>query len=564
MRETTTKNDIEFILDGNAFFEQLHLYLTLVEQRGDPDHDDEPCYVRMAYWQFDGNTTLPALTNENLVDNQAERTLNAAIQAIADKNIPVSIIVWAGEPTTMLVKEQQTNWALWRLFRNNANVRVYRESYKGYLRNPAMSQHQKICVVTVKGLSFALVGGLNLQDHYKSAVVHDAQTHDGHAVNRWHDTAIILKGPAVNSVEREWLRRWNKDENARCERHPKQDQVAPKEEDDPGVHITIATTNDESQVPQTDIRDILVEQIGGAQSYVYLENYALTDPVVVAALAAKIAQKPEMPVITVVSHPEIGFEQDFTAFSYLMYFTYLNLSLSNFNTFQAKGRLQNYTVRYQDITRFGFQPLIYSLSYLSSYYWTSRGQATRTYGKYVMERPDLLADAVRRVSASRIVSAQQTRQFQYATPGLLWGENGNWVRQRDIVAVDAPAYMYAPVVNGHNSTWPYVHSKLALIDDEVAFVGTSNWTFRSMQYDGEISVIVQNGDAVRAIREQLFGHWHQPTDPSNWRAEAEANLRLTNRAQLQDGRPYIVPLRLSNFHWWTFGAWGSWMAPTYF
>jgi phosphatidylserine/phosphatidylglycerophosphate/cardiolipin synthase-like enzyme len=47
--------------------------------------------------------------------------------------------------------------------------------------------------------------------------------------------------------------------------------------------------------------------------------------------------------------------------------------------------------------------------------------------------------------------------------------------------------------------WPYPHSKLALFDDRYALVGSSNWTYRSMEYDGEITTMIDDGDKVAQI-----------------------------------------------------------------
>jgi phosphatidylserine/phosphatidylglycerophosphate/cardiolipin synthase-like enzyme len=55
--------------------------------------------------------------------------------------------------------------------------------------------------------------------------------------------------------------------------------------------------------------------------------------------------------------------------------------------------------------------------------------------------------------------------------------------------------------------WPYPHSKLAIFDDRYLVIGSANWTYRSMEYDGEISAIVDHSTTVSAISRRLLRHW---------------------------------------------------------
>lgn len=60
----------------------------------------------------------------------------------------------------------------------------------------------------------------------------------------------------------------------------------------------------------------------------------------------------------------------------------------------------------------------------------------------------------------------------------------------------------------------YVHSKLLLIDDELASIGSCNLHHHSLYGNGELNAAIQDPDAVRAIRIELFReHLSEDTSP---------------------------------------------------
>src|SRR5262249_52484718 len=79
------------------------------------------------------------------------------------------------------------------------------------------------------------------------------------------------------------------------------------------------------------------------------------------------------------------------------------------------------------------------------------------------------------------------------------------------------------LIPGYNNHFRliYVHSKLALIDDAIAFVGSANFTTRSMLYDGELSLQLNDAATVTAIRNRVFPHWGS-TDVATWAAAMSA------------------------------------------
>lgn len=70
--------------------------------------------------------------------------------------------------------------------------------------------------------------------------------------------------------------------------------------------------------------------------------------------------------------------------------------------------------------------------------------------------------------------------------------------------------MICTLVSPDSDRWQqvYVHSKLTLVDDTFLIQGSANINLRSMAFDSEIAVILQDTDdfpIVRPLREKLWG-----------------------------------------------------------
>ena len=76
----------------------------------------------------------------------------------------------------------------------------------------------------------------------------------------------------------------------------------------------------------------------------------------------------------------------------------------------------------------------------------------------------------------------------------------------------------------------YKHAKIAIFDDRYIACGTSNWSYRSMQYDGEISAITDSPAIAQGALRRLLDHFNPPRGglapltPANIQAETVANL----------------------------------------
>ncbi|WP_430472743.1 phospholipase D-like domain-containing protein [Thalassospira lucentensis] len=465
MQVTRANSNAQFLLDGNAYFARLHQSLDGVIAAGAGANR----FVRMAFWQIAPDAFLPGY------GGGAGALLVDKLEAIARLSIRVEIIAWAGaQVLNNFVPEMKSGWQTRAWVqevnrRNNAlggyrPIEIYMESYGR--RTFGMSTHQKIVVLSTGPLKEAYVGGMNMAHKYLSSDIHDPE-------NWWHDAAVRVTGQIVDDIEGEWVRRWNKQTTLPAPAAT----IGVAAPDPANLTITMMTTNSEAIPAERDIRAGLQARIGAAANYVYLENYALTDPSIVEDLAA--FKQGGGTVIPVVNHPANKTMDGFEGFSYLMYYTYVELALADLNAFDAAdswrgraGPLTNYpaaNVVGAHVDKAGYNPAnMATLNPATAYrvtFNTAAGVPTQIGLRYIWD-----------IAANNDV-------------------------------------MFAPKTYRHNepTKWTYPHSKLAIIDDQYVMVGTSNWTYRSMQYDGEITLEIDDAAFAQGVRAQLFTHWHMPT-----------------------------------------------------
>ncbi|MFH1805390.1 MAG: phosphatidylserine/phosphatidylglycerophosphate/cardiolipin synthase family protein [Pseudomonadota bacterium] len=483
----------------------------------------------MAFWQFSPDTFLPPCTS--LVGGALPGCYMVdLLKAIALLNIPVQLIAWYGTTGVNIFNhEMASNWAThkWVAAVNAQNngvggyrpIQIFMESYGG-TTGVGKSTHQKIVIASTGagGVKEAYVGGMNLAQKYLSSHVHSP-------VNSWHDTAVRVTGAIVDDIEAEWLRRWNKQNPAPTPNAAIGAAVAVGG----GLTITMLTTDSEASPQQTDIRARMLTRIAGAAQFAYLENYAITDPQLVRALAAQ--RQAGIAVIPVVNHPRNTSQAGFEIFSYLMFYTYLELALANFNSFDAVDT------------------------------WTS--WLTRSPVNY--PTAGVVGPVVRKLgfnpNATALFNPVNKLRLDYTTPSGAPKEV--WFRDIWNIITTNPV-MYGPQ-NNHaivSDAWTYLHSKLALFDDRYVLIGTSNWTYRSMQYDGEITLEIDDATNAfpQAVRLALFNHWNMPTAAAvltgavgaGWITDAN-----NNRGTLGTGaNARVVPLAITDFiHPSSFEAW---------
>lgn len=514
-------NAVEFLLDGDAYFQRLHRTLESIQATGGGGAQ----FVRMAFWQMSPDTFLPAYPAGGAI--QAGAFLTDILEAIARLGIPVQLIAWAGTTLVNAVNpEMKSNWQMrkWVCATNQHNatlggyrpIDLYMERYGGATRI-GMSTHQKIVVASDGVTKEAYVGGMNLAQKYLSAATHDP-------VNRWHDAAVRCEGRIVEDIEGEWVRRWSKQAQPPA---PAGLIVPPAAPVMNGLTVTMMTTNVEATPRETDVLAQTLTRINGAASYAYLEGYALTDPQLVTALAARRAA--QCAVIPVVDHPRNqGGGPD--AFAYLMFYTYVELALAGFVSLDAVAT-----------------------------WWSWIKGVPITYAAN-----PAVAPVVRKLglNPNRLASFNPINAFWVNL--TLPGGQVKRIWFRDIWTITAnPAWpvMYAPKTYrlDRPDDWTYPHAKVALFDDQYVLIGTSNWTYRSMQYDGEITLEIDDPTNAfpQTVRQALFAHWGMQTAAlpvggaaavgANWVQDATANRNAWAGGTVPLSATRIVPLQLTDF-----------------
>ncbi len=505
MQVTSSGNAVRFVLDGDTYFQELEALLAAVEA-APPSADT---YVRMAYWwispdcHLGGAATDPTLV-QRLTDvgaaghrvqviawlpNVLDTTLEglAAAEGAPSAMIPDPGSADAAQAEGMLGGIVSDHKALEAAFADDPNVTVYLERYDGWW---GASTHQKFTIVAIEGELTVLLGGLNLADVYYAA--------PDHAHSVWHDTALQIRGAATLDVEREFIRRWSK---GYTQLPILRNQVplagsvfkalvarfvgavtAPPELQPVAtgvpVDVTLCTTNSESWFSRdVDIQAPLVARIAAARSYIYLENFALFDPTLVDALYDRMAAPRPPKLIVMIPRP------DTSPNAYLNDLSWLKIALATATSITTpSGVVQRAQCsRWQLANRADD--------------WTTMRSVTSTFSNRWMEEDALLVQGRRD-----------------AEPTV--------VRLDTISAVDTDFCFYT-AVNGAGQDI-YIHSKLALFDDQVAAVGSANYNFSSMTYDGELTAFV-SGDprAAQAIRQQLFDAWNM-RDAAHWDADVAA------------------------------------------
>ena len=115
----------------------------------------------------------------------------------------------------------------------------------------------------------------------------------------------------------------------------------------------------------------------------------------------------------------------------------------------------------------------------------------------------------------------------------------------NISGIDGGIQFYTPVRATSNLNWHpvYIHSKLGLVDDDMAIVGSANFNYRSMLYDGELSAFVLDTKATKDIKRRTFEEFGMTEDHSKWHATAKENERKFFLGQANKGAIYILPVK---------------------
>lgn len=105
--------------------------------------------------------------------------------------------------------------------------------------------------------------------------------------------------------------------------------------------------------------------------------------------------------------------------------------------------------------------------------------------------------------------------------------------------------MICTLVSPDSDRWQqvYVHSKLTLVDDTFLIQGSANINLRSMAFDSEIAVILQDTDdfpIVKPLREKLWGlHKRTGSVSSNLALEFKQWTQIIDKNKLNKSRKLL-------------------------
>ena len=481
--EKSRGNKIEFIREGANFFGRLQELFREV-RAARPANDT---YLRLAFWEIDCTLPLPD-----------RRRLDVWLKDVADAGHPVDVITWCparldvhfDKALSAGIKKVNDTFAKavagYDPRNETGHIRVLQEIYNGW---NGSSTHQKIVIASIGGKLKVLIGGMNLASFYYDDATHNGVMNGGMGGpplgNTIHDTAVQIEGPSAIDVETEWLRRYEKrfyttqlsasaggltdppDDPLDYQRLAKAN-VKDQTPRGPNATIEVRTTNSESYFGRdTHIQERLVELIRSANDYVYLEGFVISDPTLIYELCQRLAKKKALKVIIMVPQP---YEENPFPFDYLNYISFAKLALASCDEVKIKGGW----IKRADCSAWKLNE--------SYNFWSTLRSITSTVKNAWLENDSF--------SCTLKVGGKT-----HTTPLL------------DIEDFRGGVRFYSPKRRHRGQTHGiYIHSKLALVDDAVAVIGSANFSYRSQVYDGEISAFIE-GPEVANIRADLLTHW---------------------------------------------------------
>ncbi|NOK38441.1 hypothetical protein D7W79_30090 [Corallococcus exercitus] len=515
-KRTSDHNRATFLMDGEEFFGTFAACLEEVKRSATEPVEveslskgegkkvaDGPApvppttYVRLAYWAMEKGLSLK--------QDDHHFTMEVALKQLADAGVHVEIILW--DPDALSANAGGDDNFAKKVARGNKAVHTALNGYKGkilvYLESHPViggvgyGLHQKMSIFSIRGKLKALVGGFNMEEEYW-----DTGYHWGHHPlkghnHTLHDTAVLVEGPATCHIEEEWLRRWKRQSplisfGAKSPQEVRAEVRGPvsSQPTDGGHHISVLTTG-VSAVSSTEhsIRDEIKTLIQNATTYLYAENYQFFDPDIVGEVCRKLKAWKPFEVCVVIPDPACDPTHANTQLSRIAYARMLLASLKEKEG--VKGKLD---VALQSIKLKGSSKPVQN--------------DPGMYHKVVKKKSGTWMEEASLQVAPRPVEGVkiQDKPVQVALEAIESLEFAEGVTPR--------VQFYCPVRSpGHSgdygdSTKIYVHSKLMLIDSKHVIVGSANFGYRSMEYDGEMSLHIQSDEFAVSVKQKLFPHYN--------------------------------------------------------
>ena len=284
MKIKTKAENLQFILDGENFFEILHRRLNTLKEA--ESNEKEDTYVRIGMWVCHKETRLPAY------GDVPETTLEKALEAVALAGHKVRLLLWEGSNAPQQNKEHETNLAM-KFWSESFNRAHRNKATKGYLPisvelqeydpNEGLvtsSNHQKIVIFSTGGTREVIIGGFNLGSNYFSMANHGQPSDDFDKDHRWrsnlwHDVAVSLDGDAATTVENIWIANWN--------RHKQDSEVEP-------LKVDLELEDEDQDDEDNEVEILPVEPIDKLHETPIIE--VVDDPKVIIATTDKMKKEP--------------------------------------------------------------------------------------------------------------------------------------------------------------------------------------------------------------------------------------------------------------------------------
>lgn len=502
MLQRHSGNWVKFLMDGHEFFDALNSLLKSVRDAAQPDNS----YVKLAFWKASLAVGL----------GQDPTKLVDRLEEVSKRGKQVRVILWQPDAVASMVALQDhwsTSNAFLERLKKTENSDVYFEKYQTYPLGgffSGASNHQKIVIGCVDGKKTAIVSGLNMEPQYDDTVDHDAryplQTLDGvpkaEIHHNHHDAGVIFGGPAVHAVESEWDRRWRKSGKPRkgttslSTPDPLVGRLEgqlraplPVSNAKTNVSLTIATTNAENWAGKQKHIQEELVRIIGLAKYYIYLEGMILSDGVLVDALIRRIRETSGRIGILAVIPLPGDEPHNDFLSFMTAQKLAFVSSKSVGT-TALGPIEKRTVN--------------------------------TKGRFT----------------SRSQGFDENTAFNLA----------------DLKDFEGGVNLYSPMRRHRGKAVPiYVHSKLAIIDDAVAAVGSANWNYRSMNYDGELTVFIESPAAAADIRQHVFTHFGMrnagltATDAANVARQFHRDAKNADSTDLLEGNIYLKRLTSTDF-----------------
>ncbi|MGD0152030.1 MAG: hypothetical protein ABSB77_25940 [Xanthobacteraceae bacterium] len=491
----TGKNSVKPLIDGHAVYGRIDELLNDVAANANGKG-----YVHISLWWCQFDTQLTG----------RERFI-AAIKNVVAAGDEVAVSLWEGSKVFPDVTKDNLKCKA-ELERIGARVQLQVHG------DVIGSYHEKFFVFFNGTQVRAIVGGLNVDKASYSVSPHRGSNGDWQDV---HDVAVELTGPATSDVEDDFTTRWLSESRTTVLGPTPPSPVGGSDE------VRIALTRPSlrkvgsgraedierlqpllSSKRQTILAELL-QRINAAETFIYLENYAVFEEKIIRAIGQRITAEKNrgrsIEVLILVHKANIETHKDQSVYGWLHWITYLHLSFMRCDSFSYTDE----DGRPHFVTR-------------------------KTSGNIKWEVGPYEGDYYQDTKVSWDDGSTKLTSIAH------FGGEG--------FGGDVPLYTLVYHSGGGRPDVPiWVHSKVSIFDDAYAGIGSANFNARSLHYDGELTAFF-HGASVAQFRTDLWKeYWraHVPTIAS-WDDDAENNKKTL--ATLPGGSSYVLPLHWEDFN----------------